>query len=218
MSAPTARRSTARPDQSDPGRLTTALAQEGQYGDFVLLSGIEVWSICEHHLLPFRLAVSIAYTPDTAALGLSEPVRHLEARTHALRRPEEALPVQPRRHLRHRRRDLPGQRRPRPGRLPHRPVDETAAMESTTPSTTCAAKGATCATTQPSPQSQQIATRTIERACRHLVNDRLDIAGAGWGLACAEPALKLRAEGRHRDAVTRSQPDRQHPSHLQRHR
>ncbi|WP_405007090.1 GTP cyclohydrolase I [Kitasatospora purpeofusca] len=68
----------------DPGRLTTTFAQEGQYGDFVLLSGIEAWSICEHHLLPFRLEVSIAYVPNTAVLGLSKLVRHLEARTHAL--------------------------------------------------------------------------------------------------------------------------------------
>jgi hypothetical protein len=35
----------------DPGRLTNRLAQEGQYGDFVLLTGIEAWSVREHHLL-----------------------------------------------------------------------------------------------------------------------------------------------------------------------
>ncbi|MFD7902964.1 GTP cyclohydrolase I [Kitasatospora sp. NPDC059747] len=68
----------------DPGRLDTAFAQEGQYGDFVLLTGIEAWSVCEHHLLPFRLDVSIAYVPDAAVLGLSKLVRHLEAHTHAL--------------------------------------------------------------------------------------------------------------------------------------
>lgn len=68
----------------DPGRLDTAFAQEGQYGDFVLLTGIEAWSICEHHLLPFRLDVSIAYVPDTAVLGLSKLVRHLQTHTHAL--------------------------------------------------------------------------------------------------------------------------------------
>ncbi|MEV7026690.1 GTP cyclohydrolase I FolE [Kitasatospora sp. NPDC093558] len=67
-----------------PGRLDTAFAQEGQYGDFVLLTGIEAWSVCEHHLLPFRLDVSIAYVPDTAVLGLSKLVRHLQAHTHAL--------------------------------------------------------------------------------------------------------------------------------------
>ena len=38
-----------------------------------------------------------------------------------------------------------------------------------------------------------IATGIIEGACRHLVNDRLDITGARWGLEGAEAALKLRA-------------------------
>jgi hypothetical protein len=38
-----------------------------------------------------------------------------------------------------------------------------------------------------------IATGVIEGACRHLIGDRLDIAGARWGLAGAEAILKLRA-------------------------
>ena len=38
-----------------------------------------------------------------------------------------------------------------------------------------------------------IATGTIEGACRHLVEDRLDITGARWGLSGAEAVLKLRA-------------------------
>lgn len=38
-----------------------------------------------------------------------------------------------------------------------------------------------------------IATGVIEGACRHLVQDRLGITGASWGLAGAEAVLKLRA-------------------------
>ena len=38
-----------------------------------------------------------------------------------------------------------------------------------------------------------IATGVIEGACRHLVQDRLDITGARWGLSGAEAVLKLRA-------------------------
>ena len=38
-----------------------------------------------------------------------------------------------------------------------------------------------------------IATGVIEGACRHLVQDRLGITGARWGLAGAEAILKLRA-------------------------
>jgi hypothetical protein len=38
-----------------------------------------------------------------------------------------------------------------------------------------------------------IATGVIERACRHLVKDRMDSTGARWGLPGAEAILKLRA-------------------------
>jgi hypothetical protein len=38
-----------------------------------------------------------------------------------------------------------------------------------------------------------IATGVIEGACRHLVNDRMGITGARWGLPGAEVILKLRA-------------------------
>lgn len=38
-----------------------------------------------------------------------------------------------------------------------------------------------------------IATGVIEGACRHLVKDRLDLAGSRWGLAGAEAVLLLRA-------------------------
>jgi hypothetical protein len=37
-----------------------------------------------------------------------------------------------------------------------------------------------------------IATGVIEGSCRHLVKDRMDIAGARWGLASAEAVLLLR--------------------------
>ena len=38
-----------------------------------------------------------------------------------------------------------------------------------------------------------IATGVIEGACRHLVNDRMGITGARWGLETAEAVLRLRA-------------------------
>ncbi|GAA3773242.1 hypothetical protein GCM10022206_09830 [Streptomyces chiangmaiensis] len=38
-------------------------------------------------------------------------------------------------------------------------------------------------------RGRPIATGIIEGACRHLVKDRLDIAGARWGLADAEAVL-----------------------------
>jgi hypothetical protein len=38
-----------------------------------------------------------------------------------------------------------------------------------------------------------IASGVTEGTCRHLINDRLDITGARWGLHGAESILKLRA-------------------------
>ena len=38
-----------------------------------------------------------------------------------------------------------------------------------------------------------IASGVIEGACRHLVQDRMGITGARWGLASAEAVLRLRA-------------------------
>ena len=42
-------------------------------------------------------------------------------------------------------------------------------------------------------QGMPIATGVIEGACRHLVNDRMGITGARWGLNGAEAILRLRA-------------------------
>jgi hypothetical protein len=38
-----------------------------------------------------------------------------------------------------------------------------------------------------------IATGVIEGACRHLVEDRMNLTGARWSLTCAEAVLRLRA-------------------------
>ena len=38
-----------------------------------------------------------------------------------------------------------------------------------------------------------IATGVVEGACRHLINDRLDITGARWSVLGAEAVLRLRA-------------------------
>ena len=42
-------------------------------------------------------------------------------------------------------------------------------------------------------QGFPIATGVIEGACRHLINDRLDITGSRWSLLGAEAILKLRS-------------------------
>lgn len=44
-------------------------------GQLVVISGIEVWSMCEHHLLPFKAEVGIGYLVGDRLLGLSKFAR-----------------------------------------------------------------------------------------------------------------------------------------------
>jgi GTP cyclohydrolase I len=41
----------------------------------VVVNGIEAWSLCEHHLLPFKVTVSVGYITDSRVLGLSKFAR-----------------------------------------------------------------------------------------------------------------------------------------------
>ena len=50
-----------------------------QTGELVLLRDIEVRSMCEHHLLPFRGVCHIAYRPDGRVVGLSALPRLVDA-------------------------------------------------------------------------------------------------------------------------------------------
>jgi GTP cyclohydrolase IA len=50
----------------------------------VVISGIQVWSICEHHLLPFFALVSIGYVPRDRLLGLSKFARIAHRAAHRL--------------------------------------------------------------------------------------------------------------------------------------
>jgi len=55
----------------DPGSTETTFPIE-HVDQMVVVSGIEVWSLCAHHLLPFSATVSIGYIADTHVLGLSK--------------------------------------------------------------------------------------------------------------------------------------------------
>ena len=48
------------------------------YDQIVLLKDVELFSTCEHHMLPFIGKAHIAYIPDGKVLGLSKLARLLE--------------------------------------------------------------------------------------------------------------------------------------------
>lgn len=56
----------------------------GNADEIVAVTGIRVWSFCEHHLLPFNADVSIAYIPNDRVLGLSKFARIAHEAAHRL--------------------------------------------------------------------------------------------------------------------------------------
>lgn len=58
----------------DAGKIETSFALEN-VSEMVCVTGMEVHSLCEHHLLPFSARVSIAYIPAERVLGLSKFAR-----------------------------------------------------------------------------------------------------------------------------------------------
>ena len=55
----------------DSGKIDTAFESKAT-DQMVVVSGMRVWSLCEHHLLPFWADVSIGYIPNGKVLGLSK--------------------------------------------------------------------------------------------------------------------------------------------------
>jgi GTP cyclohydrolase I len=60
--------------QQKPSEILSAVFEE-KYDQMVIVRGIEAWSLCEHHLLPFRLEATVGYLPQGKVLGLSKIAR-----------------------------------------------------------------------------------------------------------------------------------------------
>ncbi|MDD7567545.1 MAG: GTP cyclohydrolase I FolE [Helicobacter sp.] len=65
--------------RQNPKELLGATFKDGVCDEMVIAKGIEFYSMCEHHLLPFFGSIDIGYIPDKYIAGLSSLVRVVEA-------------------------------------------------------------------------------------------------------------------------------------------
>jgi GTP cyclohydrolase I len=62
----------------DPERLVNGAIFAVDYNEMVVVKGIEFYSLCEHHLLPFFGTVAVGYLPRERVIGLSKIPRIVE--------------------------------------------------------------------------------------------------------------------------------------------
>jgi GTP cyclohydrolase I len=72
----------------EPGKLATTF-EAVTSNQLVVVSGMRVWSLCEHHLLPFWCDITIGYIPAGQVLGLSKFGRIAQQFAHRLQLQEQ---------------------------------------------------------------------------------------------------------------------------------
>lgn len=63
----------------DPAEILRSAMFEEEYSQMVIVKDIEVYSMCEHHMLPFFGKAHIAYIPNGQIVGLSKIPRVVDA-------------------------------------------------------------------------------------------------------------------------------------------
>ena len=70
--------------REDPEKLLKGALFAVQYDEMVIVKDIEMFSMCEHHMLPFFGKVHVAYIPNGRVIGLSKIPRLVELFSHRL--------------------------------------------------------------------------------------------------------------------------------------
>ncbi|MCX6112364.1 MAG: GTP cyclohydrolase I FolE [Proteobacteria bacterium] len=58
--------------KQDPVKIINSAIFQEEYDDMIIVKDIEMFSLCEHHLLPFFGRCHVAYIPDGRILGISK--------------------------------------------------------------------------------------------------------------------------------------------------
>lgn len=64
--------------QEDPAQILQSALFKEEYQQMVLVKDIELYSLCEHHMLPFYGKAHVAYIPNGYITGLSKIARVVE--------------------------------------------------------------------------------------------------------------------------------------------